>query len=74
LRNKNVKVLVSRQFGKNIKLINKYFIPILIYEESPEQAGKILYKYIDWIKDELNDKETGFKLFTIKNGILKSKL
>ena len=36
LKEKNVNVLVSRQFGKNIKLINEHFIPVIISSEKPE--------------------------------------
>ncbi|OQX72109.1 MAG: hypothetical protein B6D61_15165 [Bacteroidetes bacterium 4484_249] len=36
LKGKKVNVLVSRQFGKNIKLINEHFIPVIISSEKPD--------------------------------------
>ncbi|MCD4695077.1 MAG: hypothetical protein K8S16_02455, partial [Bacteroidales bacterium] len=35
LKGKNVNVLVSRQFGKNIRMINEHFIPVKISSEKP---------------------------------------
>ena len=72
LKELDVKVLISRQFGKNISIINKYFIPVLIDEENPEEAISILMTYHKWLKDELASRDSGYKLFTIKNGIMKS--
>jgi len=72
LKERNVNVLVSRQFGKNIKLVNKHFIPLKISAEHPEEIISILYKHMHWIEDELNNKNSDYGLFTIKSGILKS--
>lgn len=74
LKAKNICSLVSMQFGKNIKMINKHFIPIVIYEENPEQAIKIINKHLHWIQDEWDNKSTDYNLFTIKFGVLKSKI
>ncbi len=72
LKNKEVNVLVSMQFGKNINIVNEYFIPIIIYSEKIENATDILNKHLHWIKDEWNNSSSDYKLFTIKSGILKS--
>ncbi len=69
-----VKVLVSRQFGPNIRIINQHFVPVLISNESPEEAGEILHRYFTWINDELILKNSDYKLFTITQGILKSSI
>ncbi len=69
-----VQVLVSRQFGPNIKLINQHFVPIKIAQETPEEAGGILHEYFNWIDDELTMKKSDFKLFTINQGILKTNI
>ena len=74
LKGKNVNVLVSRQFGKNIKMINVHFIPVIISFEKPDEVIQILSRHIHWIKDEWEHKESNFKLFTIKSGILKSSI
>ena len=52
LKGKDVNVLVSMQFGKNIKMVNEYFIPVIIYSETPEDTVNILNKHLHWIKDE----------------------
>lgn len=72
LQNLNVNVLVSRQFGKNIQMINRHFIPVIVFSDIVKEVGVILKKHIKWIEDELNNKPGEFKLFTIKNGILKT--
>ena len=68
----DIKVIVSKQFGENIRIVNEYFIPVIISSESPEEAVGIINRHIHWIKDELNNFSSGYKLFTIKSGILKS--
>ncbi len=72
LKKNGVNVLVSRQFGKNIKMINAHFIPVIISSEKPDEVIQILTRHLHWIKDEWKQKESNFKLFTIKAGILKS--
>ena len=68
----DIKVIVSKQFGENIRIINEYFIPVIISSESPEEAVRIINSHLHWIKDELNNFSSGYKLFTINSGILKS--
>lgn len=74
LREKEVNVLVSMKFGNNIKMVNKYFIPVIIYSEKTEEVINVLSKQLHWIKDEWENKSSDFKLFTIKSGILKSSI
>lgn len=71
LKEKGVLILVSKQFGKNIKMVNQHFIPVIIAEDNPDQVLKILLKQMDWFKDELRCRKTNYMLFYIKNGILK---
>ena len=52
LKERGVNVLVSRQFGKNIKLVNEHFIPVIISSEQPDEVISILTKHIYWIMDE----------------------
>ncbi len=68
----DIKVIVSKQFGENIRIVNEYFIPVIISSENPEEVMEIINRHIHWIKDELNNFNSGYKLFTIKSGILKS--
>ena len=72
LKKNDVNVLVSRQFGKNIKMINEHFIPVIISSEKPDEVIQILTRHLHWIKDEWKYKKSNFNLFTIKAGILKT--
>lgn len=72
LKEKDVGVMVSMQFGKNVKRINERFLPIIIYSENVQETIDAINKHMHWILDEWNDKQTDYKLFTIKSGILKS--
>jgi len=74
LREKEVNVLVSMKFGNNIKMVNKYFIPVIIYSEKTKEVINVLSKQLHWIKDEWENKSADFKLFKIKSGILKSSI
>jgi len=73
-KEKGVNVLVSRQFGKNIRMINEHFIPVIISFEKPDEVIQILRRHLHWIKDEWEHKNSNYNLFTIKAGILKSSL
>ena len=74
LKEKDVNVLVSTLFGKNINLVNKHFIPVKISLDQQDDIIDILIKHQHWIKDEWDNNSSGFKLFTIKSGILKSSI
>lgn len=71
LKEQNVQALVSAQFGRNISVINEHFIPIIVSKEKPEEIVEILQKHIYWIKDELENNNSDYKLFSVKSGILK---
>ncbi|MCF8386746.1 MAG: hypothetical protein K9G47_02605, partial [Bacteroidales bacterium] len=72
LRKKNVNVLVSRQFGRNIKLVNRHFIPVIVQKDTTEEVIQVLLGHLHWIREEWEQNKTEFKMFTIKAGILKS--
>jgi predicted Fe-Mo cluster-binding NifX family protein len=74
LEQAEVKILVSRQFGQNVQMINKLFIPVVVNSETPEEVVSILKKHIRWIEEELNSHPEEFKLFSINKGILKTKI
>ncbi|MBN2215028.1 MAG: hypothetical protein JW723_12370 [Bacteroidales bacterium] len=74
LGNFEVKVLVSKQFGKNIHMVNHHFIPVIVYSETTHEVLNVLQKHLRWIKDELINNPGNFRLFTIKNGIMKSSI
>jgi predicted Fe-Mo cluster-binding NifX family protein len=72
MKERGVNVLVAKQFGKNIKMVNKHFIPVIILKENPDDVSVIIIKHLKWFKDELINKPEEYKLFIIKNGILKT--
>lgn len=74
LKEKKVNVIVSMQFGRNIKMVNQHFVPIIIYQDDPVDVIEIINKHLYWIKDEWKNKFTDYNLFTIKLGVLKSKI
>ena len=74
LKENKVNVIVSREFGKNIVLVNKHFIPVLISKEEPEKVVEILQSKLYWILDEWNSSSSDFKLFNIKSSILKLRI
>ncbi len=74
LKGKEVSILVSRQFGKNIQMVNQHFIPVIISDEHPEMVVPVLEKHLNWLKEEQTAKTSGFMLFQIRNGIMKSQI
>ncbi len=72
LKKLKVNALVSRQFGKNIRMVNQHFIPIKITKESPDEVIAVLNENLHWIQDELENASSGYRLFTISSGILKT--
>ena len=74
LKKKNVNVIISMQFGKNIKMVNQHFVPVIIHQNDPREVLDIINKHLHWINDEWEHKATDYNLFMIKNGILKSKI
>ncbi len=74
LKENDIQVMVSKQFGKNITLVNRFFIPIIIDKETIEDALNVLSQHLNWIKDELEHNVHAYKLFMLKKGILKVKV
>lgn len=72
LREKNIQVLVSKQFGRNIKMVNRFFVPVIINDAKLEEIFKKLKNSMKWVEEELQNSTQNFKLFTLKTGILKT--
>ena len=70
----DVNALVSKEFGRNITMVNKHFIPIIISKENPEKVVNILQGKLHWIQDEWINSNAEYKLFKIKSSILKLKV
>lgn len=71
LAKSEVKVLVSRQFGRNMKIVNHFFIPVVIDKDSPQEALDTLNRYMPKIEEELRNKQNDFDLFMIRRGEFK---
>lgn len=71
LKKNNVQVLVSPQFGRNISMINKHFIPVAIHNGNSENVFQVLSKNIKWIANELEINPPEYRLFSINPGALK---
>ncbi|NPA67179.1 MAG: hypothetical protein GXO50_01070, partial [Chlorobi bacterium] len=70
LKQNKVNVLVSKQFGKNIKMINNHFIPVLVSDGSIEDTIKLLERNAGLFAEELQNNTSGFEIFRVKNGEL----
>lgn len=62
LREKNVNVIVSRKFGKNVDLIRKSFLPVLVKGSEPHEITKCLSKHIAEIKKILKNKPKTYNI------------
>ena len=74
LKEKGVRVLVSQQFGKNIKMVNQHFVPVIVTINNVDKTKQELLKQIKWLKDELTIKRDNYMLFKIGSGAVKSKI
>jgi predicted Fe-Mo cluster-binding NifX family protein len=72
LKEKDVNVLVSKQFCRNINLLNEHFIPVIIPLDRKDEIIDRLSRHLHWIKDEWENNASGFSVFTIRSGILKT--
>jgi len=71
LKGFEVKVLVSMQFGKNIKMIDKHFVPIIVSHPNLKEAIRVIEENTNYIQKEINSKHSDYMLFRINNGVLK---
>lgn len=72
LKEKRANALVSMQFGKNIKMINKHFVPVKVTVEHPDEIIALIEKHLHWIQDEWERNSSDYKLFTIGSGVMKT--
>ncbi|HKL31301.1 MAG TPA: NifB/NifX family molybdenum-iron cluster-binding protein [Tangfeifania sp.] len=74
LEKKGVNILISKQFGPNLSLVNQHFIPVIISESQPYKVIEVLEKHMSWIEDEHCNKNGNYMLFRVKHGVLKSQI
>ncbi len=72
LKKESIDVIVSRNFGFNVEIAVSNFIPVIVFSETPAEVRDILTKHIEWIRDELQNRAGDYKLFTIRQGIMKT--
>lgn len=72
LKEKGVRILVSMQFGKNIKIVAKHFVPVIIRDIEPNTVKSVLVENINMLEDALKFPDEGFRIFNVSNGIMKS--
>lgn len=66
LKEQGVEVLVSKQFGKNIKMVNKYFVPVLISTSSVEEACRILLRNSNELEENLQKDKDSYKVHNLR--------
>ena len=72
LKELGINILVSRQFGGNIKKVNAFFIPVQIGSSTLEESLPILKKQMKWIEEELLQNAGNYKLFNLQKGTIKT--
>ncbi len=71
LEKSGVNVLVSTRFGRNIRLVHRKFIPVIVNPTDPGKVMHLIGKHMRWIQDELSCRPGKFRLFKLRKGILK---
>ncbi|MEN8226252.1 MAG: NifB/NifX family molybdenum-iron cluster-binding protein [Bacteroidota bacterium] len=66
LKMQGVKVLVSKQFGRNINMVNKHFIPVLISTSSVEDACDILLRNQKALEQDLQSNKDSYKVYNLR--------
>ena len=72
LKDLGVNILVSLQFGPNIKMVNNHFIPVIVADNDTESVIPELKRQAQWFCDEIENQPDSYKVFRIReNGIQK---
>ena len=66
-----VQVLVSKRFGKNVQVVHRHFIPVMIDESTKEACFSTLEQYMSTITQALSDAADTYAVFAIREGELK---
>ena len=66
LKNKGVNALVSKQFGRNIKMINQHFIPVITSTNHVDDVVKLLPAHIKHIANEIQNQPENYKLIDLR--------
>ncbi len=63
---KGVKVLVSKQFGRNIKIISQHFIPVITVAKNIDEVLSLLPDRIPAIMEDINNAPETHKLIDLR--------
>ena len=63
--------MVSKQFGENIKLVSKPFVPVIISANNIDDVFDTLKLFINNFKDKLSNTPENYKLVDIRNKYFK---
>ncbi len=66
LKGKGVKAFVSKQFGRNIKLINQHFIPVITSDNNIEDVLRVLPKFIPRVMEDIKEQPENHKLIDLR--------
>ncbi len=66
LKGKGVKAFVSKQFGRNIKLINQHFIPVITSDNCIEDVIGVLPNHINKIVEAVKEQPENHKLIDLR--------
>ena len=66
LKENGIDVLVSKQFGKNIQIVNRYFVPVLVSGDTPKDVIPTLHHHIEAITEELKKGNEVFQHLNLK--------
>jgi predicted Fe-Mo cluster-binding NifX family protein len=66
LKEKGVKVLVSKQFGRNIKIIDQKFVPVITVSADIDEVQKILPERIPAIMENIQSKPEHHKMVDLR--------
>lgn len=66
LKENGIDVLVSKQFGKNIQIVNRHFVPVLVSGDIPKEVIPILHQHIEPITEELKKGNEVFQHLNLK--------
>ncbi len=70
LKKNGVDILVSQQFGKNIQIVNRYFVAVLVSENTPKETIPTLKKHLETILSERKKNTAIYKHLNLKASIL----
>ena len=62
LKAQKVNVVVSKQFGKNIRMINQHFLPVIAHGDTPSEVFPTLQEHAEWLTSELRKSPSQYDL------------